>query len=299
MASKKKATRQPEKGRPKPRAGSNKGPGTGPKKGAGKGPKKGGKKGDREKAGTGKKDDLIRLNKFLAHAGICSRREADTLIESGAVKVNGKVVTELGTKVRPDDKIQYGKRVVKPEKPVYVLLNKPKDHITTTADEKGRKTVMELVRNACRERLYPVGRLDRNTTGLLLLTNDGAMAKKLTHPRAQVQKLYHVILDRNLKSADMEKLTKGVELEDGKVAADSVAFVKDSASGKREVGLTIHSGRNRVIRRMFEALGYDVKQLDRVMFAGLTKKDIPRGSWRYLSEKEVAQLRKKLSTAPG
>ncbi len=279
MARKKRPARNPEKGRPKK------------KKGEGQGKQKKEERSSREGAGS------IRLNKYIAHAGICSRREADKLIESGAIRVNGEVVTELGVKVRPEDEVRYGKQRIDPEPYVYILLNKPKDHITTTSDEQGRKTVMRLVRDAGGQRLYPVGRLDRNTTGLLLLTNDGELAQKLTHPRQRVSKLYHVVLDRNLKPGDLEKLTEGVELDDGKVAADSVSYV-EGANNKREVGMTLHSGKNRVIRRMFEALGYNVKNLDRVMFAGLTKKDLARGKWRYLSGKEVRTLKSKLSTKP-
>jgi 23S rRNA pseudouridine2605 synthase len=233
---------------------------------------------------------LIRLNKFISNAGICSRREADKLIVSGTIKVNGKVVTDLGIKVSPKDKVQYEGETIKPEKKYYVLLNKPKGYITTTDDPFDRKTVMFLVKNACRERIYPVGRLDRDTTGVLLLTNDGELAKKLTHPRHRVNKIYHVVLDKNLKKTDLQKIVDGVELEDGITRADSIAYV-EGVKGEREIGIEIHSGKNRVIRRIFESLGYQVVKLDRVLFAGLTKKDVPRGKWRHLSEREVGFLR--------
>lgn len=235
-------------------------------------------------------EELIRLNRYIANAGICSRREADTLIQSGAVSVNGVVITEMGFKVKPGDVVNYGGVPVKREKNVYVLLNKPKDYITTSEDERGRKTVLDLVRNACPERLYPVGRLDRNTTGVLLLTNDGDLTTKLTHPKFGVKKLYHVVLDKNLKGEHFEAIKKGVELEDGRVEVDHVEYVGDGRS-KKDIGIEIHSGRNRVVRRLFEYLGYDVVRLDRVVFAGLTKKDLPRGRWRFLSPKEVAFLK--------
>lgn len=231
---------------------------------------------------------LIRLNRYISNAGICSRREADELIATGCVTVNGKVVTELGYKVKSSDVVTYEGTHLKTEKHVYVLLNKPKDYITTSDDEKGRRTVMELIAGACKERVYPVGRLDRNTMGLLLFTNDGEMTKKLTHPKHLVQKLYHVELDKNLKQDDLEKIRAGVELEDGFIKPDEVAYAGET---KREVGIMIHSGRNRIVRRIFEGLNYDVIRLDRVMFAGLTKKDLPRGRWRHLNEKEVAFLK--------
>lgn len=232
----------------------------------------------------------IRLNKYIADAGVCSRREADDLIASGSISVNGKVVTELGTRVSPKDEVHFGKERLNREKTVYVLLNKPKDYITTNSDEKGRRTVLELVRKACRERIYPVGRLDRNSTGLLLLTNDGELAEKLTHPRHKVKKLYQAELDRNLAEKDLQALLKGVELDDGKAAVDAASYVKE-AGNRKTVGIELHSGRNRVIRRLFEALGYNVKKLDRVVYAGLTKKDLPRGKWRYLTDKEVQFLK--------
>jgi 23S rRNA pseudouridine2605 synthase len=231
---------------------------------------------------------LIRLNKYIANAGICSRREADDLIKSGCVTVNGKVISELGYTVKATDEINYSGERIKSEKHVYLLLNKPKDYITTNADERGRKTVMELIDGACKERVYPVGRLDRNTTGLLLFTNDGELTKKLTHPKHEVEKLYHVELDKNFKQDDFVKLKEGVELEDGFIKPDEVAYTGET---KREVGVKIHSGRNRIVRRTFEFLGYDVLRLDRVMFAGLTKKNLPRAKWRFLTDKEVSFLK--------
>ncbi|MDY6327192.1 MAG: pseudouridine synthase [Bacteroidales bacterium] len=234
----------------------------------------------------------VRLNKYIANAGICSRREADVLIASGAITVNGEVVTEMGHKVLPTDEVRYGDRVLQREKPVYVLLNKPKDYITTTDDERDRANVMELVRNACEERIYPVGRLDRDTTGLLLFTNDGDMTKKLTHPSSAIEKTYAVELDKNFASVDMDILRNGIELSDGKITPDDVQYIDES---KKHVGITIHSGKNRIIRRIFEALGYEVVKLDRVVFAGLTKKDLPRGHWRFLTKNEVSFL-KMLST---
>ena len=232
----------------------------------------------------------IRLNKYIANSGICSRRDADILIETGAVTVNGKIVTELGTKIMPTDEVRYQDKILQREKPVYVLLNKPKDFITTMEDERGRKHVMNLVANACKERIYPVGRLDRNTTGLLLFTNDGEMAKKLTHPKHGIKKIYHVELNRAFSGADFEKLRDGIELEDGFIKPDEVEYV-NVQSNKRELGITIHSGKNRVVRRVFETLGYEIEKLDRVYFAGLTKKDLPRGSWRILSQKEINMLK--------
>jgi 23S rRNA pseudouridine2605 synthase len=229
-------------------------------------------------------EGLVRLNKYLANAGIASRREADNLIKSGAVKVNDVVITEMGFKINPGDKVTYGDAAVKGERKVYLLLNKPKDYITTVDDPRERKTVMDLIVGACRERVYPVGRLDRNTTGLLLLTNDGELTKKLTHPRYGIKKVYHVSLNRGLKPEDFSKLAEGIELEDGMMKVDDIAFVGE---GKKEIGIEIHSGRNRIVRRLFEHLGYDVIKLDRVVFAGLTKKDLPRGKYRFLTQKEV------------
>lgn len=230
----------------------------------------------------------IRLNKYLSNAGICSRREADVLIQTGVVTVNDVIVLEMGHKVMPGDKVRYDGETINAEKKRYVLLNKPKDFITTMDDPWGRKTVMSLVSKACKERVYPVGRLDRETTGLLLFTNDGDMAKKLTHPRHKSSKIYHVELNKPVKLEDLKKLTEGIELEDGKTAFDKAEYVKDSS---REIGVELHSGKNRIVRRMFESMGYDVVKLDRVQFAGLTKKDLPRGHYRHLTEKELAFLK--------
>ncbi len=226
----------------------------------------------------------------MADAGVCSRREADRLIESGAVTVNGKVVVEMGTKVKRTDKVMYGDQTLRAEKLQYILLNKPKGFITTSNDPQDRKIVMSLVQNACNERIYPVGRLDRNTTGLLLFTNDGELAKKLTHPKHGVKKLYHVVLDKPLTKAHLLEIAAGVELEDGSIKPDKIAY-DQKARDKSEVGIEIHSGRNRIVRRVFEHFGYNVVRLDRVMFASLTKKDIPRGKWRKLTEKEVNMLK--------
>ncbi|MBK7175293.1 MAG: pseudouridine synthase [Bacteroidales bacterium] len=235
-------------------------------------------------------EGLIRLNKYIANSGVCSRREADDLIQAGVVMVNGKVVTELGTKVSSSDKVQYDNHTIRNERHVYVLLNKPKGYITTTDDPYDRKTVMSLVADACKERIYPVGRLDRNTTGLLLLTNDGEIAKKLTHPRHKVKKVYHVEVDKAVTKSDMIKIaTEGVELEDGVAVVDEVAYAEGGS--KKEVGVELHSGKNRIVRRIFEALGYEVIKLDRLVFAGLTKKDLPRGKWRLLTEHEVNYLK--------
>jgi len=247
------------------------------------------KKNYKTKQKAPKTDGLMRLNKYLAHAGVASRREADELIKIGAVSVNGEIVTEMGYKVKPGDKVQFNGDTIKPEKKVYVLLNKPKNFITTTEDEKGRKTVMELVEKSAPVRIYPVGRLDRNTTGVLLFTNDGDLAKKLTHPKHQVEKIYHVKLDKNLKSSDMEKIREGLKLEDGVIHVDDISFIKGAPHN--EVGVKIHSGRNRIVRRIFEHLGYNVIKLDRVLFAGLTKKDLKRGHWRHLTNKEVDFLK--------
>jgi 23S rRNA pseudouridine2605 synthase len=233
-------------------------------------------------------DGTIRLNKYISNAGVCSRRDADKMIADGMIKVNGKVVTEMGYKVNDSDIVSYGKRNLNKERPVYVLLNKPKDFITTTDDPEERKTVMDLVGTACKERIYPVGRLDRNTTGLLLLTNDGELAEKLTHPSNEVRKVYQVDLDKPLEKEDLEKITTGLQLEDGPVRVDDIAIIDGNASS---LGIEIHEGRNRIVRRIFEHLGYQVVKLDRVMYAGLDKKDLPRGKWRYLSEKEVIRLK--------
>lgn len=235
--------------------------------------------------------DVIRLNKYLADAGICSRREADKLIESGVVMVNGKTVTQLGTKVSRTDKVQYGGETLKRERLQYVLLNKPKDFITTSDDPHDRKTVMALIENACQERIYPVGRLDRNTLGLLLFTNDGDLAKKLTHPKHNIKKVYHVYLDKPMIKNDLVALGEGVELEDGFIQPDKLAYVMGE-NDKTQIGVELHSGRNRIVRRMFEHFGYRVIKLDRVLFAGLTKKELPRGKWRHLNEKEVGLLKR-------
>ena len=234
--------------------------------------------------------DEIRLNKYLSNAGICSRREADVLIATGVVDVNGITILEMGYKVKPGDEVRYDGSLISQETKRYVLLNKPKDFITTMDDPRGRKTVMQLVHKACKERIYPVGRLDRNTTGLLMFTNDGDLAKKLTHPRYEMKKIYHVEVNKNVDFKDMEKLMSGVELDDGGfVKADKVEFIRDTKP--REVGVELHSGKYRVVRRMFEAVNYEVIKLDRVLFAGLTKKDLPRGEWRHLSSDEVNFLK--------
>lgn len=231
----------------------------------------------------------IRLNKFLANAGICSRREADEHILNGAVMVNGELVTELGTKVLRTDDIKFNGKSINLEKKVYILLNKPKDCVTTVDDPQERLTVMDLVKDACDERIYPVGRLDRNTTGVLLLTNDGELASKLTHPKYEKKKIYHVVTDRNVTKYDMERIAGGIELEDGMIAADGLNYIDEDK--KNQVGIEIHSGRNRIVRRIFEALDYKVLRLDRVLFAGLTKKGLRRGQWRYLTEREVGFLK--------
>ena len=233
----------------------------------------------------------IRLNKYLADSGICSRREADDLILAGAVTVNGMVVTELGTKVKPSDKVMYGGQTLNREKLRYVLLNKPKGVITTSDDPYERHTVMDLVEGACQERIYPVGRLDRNTIGLLLLTNDGDLAKTLTHPSHEVKKLYHVTLNKPLTTNDIEQIRAGITLEDGPIVVDKIDYVTDDPT-MREVGVEIHSGRNHIVRRIFESLGYEVIKLDRVMFAGLTKLNLPRGHWRFLTNSEISMLKR-------
>ena len=230
----------------------------------------------------------IRLNKFLANAGVCSRREADQFIQAGVVSVNGQVVTELGSKVQRTDEVHFHDQLVSIEKKVYVIHNKPKDYVTTSDDPQQRKTVMDLVKNCCRERIYPVGRLDRNTTGVLLFTNDGDLASKLTHPKFLKKKIYHVFLDKNCTAADMKQIAEGITLEDGEIKADAISYASDT--DKKQVGIEIHSGKNRIVRRIFESLGYKVCKLDRVMFAGLTKKGVKRGDWRFLTEQEVAML---------
>ena len=234
-------------------------------------------------------NEPIRLNKFMANAGICSRREADEFITAGAVTVNGQVVTELGTKILRTDEVMFHDTPITLEKKVYVLLNKPKDYVTTSEDPQQRKTVMDLVKDVCPERIYPVGRLDRNTTGVLLLTNDGDLASKLTHPKFLKKKVYHVYLDKNVTARDMQQIAEGIELDDGEIHADAIEYASDQ--DKSQVGIEIHSGKNRIVRRIFEALGYRVVRLDRVQFAGLTKKNLRRGDWRFLTEKEVEMLR--------
>ncbi len=257
-----------------------------PKRKSGKQP--GTKDKNRERQGA----EEIRLNRFIALSGICSRREADEYIRKGWVTVNGKKITELGTKVGRKAEVRVRGKKINPEKKIYILLNKPKDYITTSKDPQGRRTVLDLIRLPGDIRIYPVGRLDRNTTGVLLLTNDGALAEKLMHPRYARKKVYQVTLDRDLTRSDMEKLVRGIDLEEGNVAADAVSYV--SQDDKKVIGLEIHSGQNRVVRRLFEAMGYKVKNLDRVSFAGLTKKALPRGRWRYLTEKEIVMLRRRL-----
>ena len=234
-------------------------------------------------------NEPIRLNKFLANAGVCSRREADEFITAGVVSVNGEVVTELGTKIKRGDEVKFHDQAVSIERKIYVLLNKPKDTVTTSDDPQARRTVMDLVKGACSERIYPVVRLDRNTTGVLLLTNDGDLASKLTHPKYLKKKIYHVHLDKNLTKADMEQIAAGIQLDDGEIQADAISYTDDFK--KDEVGIEIHSGKNRIVRRIFESLGYKVVKLDRVFFAGLTKKGLRRGEWRYLTEQEVNFLR--------
>ena len=234
-------------------------------------------------------ENEIRLNKFLSNAGICSRREADVLIQTGVITINGSIVTELGYKIKPGDVVQYDGETINAETKRYVLLNKPKGFITTMDDPFGRRTVMTLIKKACRERIYPVGRLDRDTTGLLLFTNDGDLAKKLTHPKHRANKIYQVELNKPVKREDLEKLLAGVDLEDGRTRFDAAEYIKEG--NPRDIGVELHSGKNRIVRRMFESLGYDVVKLDRVQFAGLTKKDLPRGTFRHLTEKEVAFLK--------
>lgn len=245
------------------------------------------KKPDRKDKNTGKTGG-IRLNRYIANSGVCSRREADKLIASGEVKVNGKTVTTLGTLVGPSDNVSYRGKKLAGETKVYVLLNKPKDCVTTVKDPQGRKTVLDMVRGCCKERIYPVGRLDRTTTGVLLLTNDGELADALTHPSYKQKKIYHIHLNKKLSPSDMVKLSEGIELEDGFIRPDSVHYV--DSEDRKQIGMEIHSGRNRIVRRIFEQLGYSVIKLDRVYFAGLTKKGLTRGRWRHLNEREVGQL---------
>lgn len=253
------------------------------------GPKRAGKPVKKARVVKVPGDDSIRLNKFIASSGICSRREADQLISAGVITVNGESITRLGTKIKPGDDIRYNGKRMKTERKVYLLLNKPKDYVTTTEDPKERKTVMNLIENACSERIYPVGRLDRQTTGVLLFTNDGELAKKLTHPGYNKKKIYHVHLDKGVTSGDLRKLAEGLTLDDGFIQPDAISYAAEDS--KKEIGLEIHSGRNRIVRRMFEHLGYRVVKLDRVYFAGLTKKNLTRGKWRFLSEKEISQLK--------
>ncbi len=234
--------------------------------------------------------EYVRLNKWLSNAGVCSRREADELIKAGVVEVNGVIVTEMGFKVGPGDKVKYGGESLSQEKLRYVLLNKPKDFITTSSDPQNRRTVIHLVKNAVKERIYSVGRLDRNTTGLLLFTNDGDLAKKLTHPRYNIKKIYQITLDKPVSHEHLQALRDGIELHDGVIKADVVDYVA-GLDDKREIGIEIHSGKNRIVRRMFEFFEYKVMKLDRVVFAGLTKKDLPRGKWRFLTEQEIAFLK--------
>ena len=245
-----------------------------------------------QKPKTPHPEGAMRLNKYIAHAGICSRREADELIAAGSVKVNGKVVTEMGYQVMPDDEVNYGGEKLRSERHRYFLLNKPKGYITTSDDPQERKTVMMLMDGCCSERIYPVGRLDRATTGLLLFTNDGELTRKLTHPSSQIYKVYQVELNMPVAKEDMKKLLDGIELEDGPMHVDEIQYAANGKTiDKRIVGVELHSGRNRIVRRLFEALGYEVHKLDRVVFAGLTKKDLPRGRWRELTEKEVGFLK--------
>ena len=234
-------------------------------------------------------NELIRLNKFMSNAGICSRREADEFIQQGLVKVNGVVVTELGTKICHSDVVEYDEKVVALESKCYILLNKPKDCVTTVEDPQGRTTVLDLVKGACDERIYPVGRLDRNTTGVLLLTNDGDLASKLTHPKYVKKKIYHVWCDKDITEEDMQRIADGIELDDGPIHADAISYATET--DRNQAGIEIHSGRNRIVRRIFESLGYHVTKLDRVYFAGLTKKNLPRGRWRYLTQEEVNHLK--------
>lgn len=236
-------------------------------------------------------NEPLRLNKFLSNAGICSRREADELIKAGDVSVNGKIVRELGVKVSPKDDIRFKGKKVEREKKVYILLNKPKDFVTTVKDRHADKTVIDLVKNACPERVYPVGRLDKNTTGVLLLTNDGELTKQLTHPSYNKKKIYHVQLDKDLTKGDMLKIIEGLQLEEDYIQADAISYIEEE--DKTQIGIEIHSGQNRIVRRIFESLDYKIKKLDRVYFAGLTKKNLPRGKWRFLTPQEISILKRK------
>lgn len=243
----------------------------------------------RSKVSSIASEEVVRLNRYLAHAGLASRRKADELIKAGVVEVNGKVITELGHKILQTDQVKFDGHYISPDKKVYILLNKPKGFITTVKDEKGRKTVMDLVARAASCRIYPVGRLDRQTTGILLLTNDGDLVKKLTHPKHKVKKVYHVVLNKRVESSDLEKIRKGIHLPEGKAIVDSIFYVQGAP--KNELGIELHIGWNRVVRRIFETLGYEVTKLDRVSFGGLTKKNIKRGRWRNLTQKEISFLK--------
>jgi 23S rRNA pseudouridine2605 synthase len=238
---------------------------------------------------TGHENEHIRLNKYIASTGVCSRREADEFIKAGLVTLNDKLVSELGIKVSPGDVVKYNGETIREEKKVYILLNKPKDYVTTVEDPHAKRTVLELIKGSCRERVYPVGRLDRNTTGVLLLTNDGDITKRLTHPKFEKLKIYHVHLNKNMKPVDIEKIATGITLEDGFIKADAISYA--DPVDKSQIGIEIHSGRNKIVRRIFEHLGYEVVKLDRVYFAGLTKKNLHRGEWRFLTEKEIAMLK--------
>ncbi|WP_088654044.1 pseudouridine synthase [Geofilum rhodophaeum] len=233
--------------------------------------------------------ETIRLNRYIANSGVCSRREADKLIARGLVTVNGQVVTEMGQQVKRNDEVRFEGKKLNPEAKVYILINKPKDMVTTTSDPEGRRTVLDLIEEACEERVYPVGRLDRNTTGVLLMTNDGDLSKKLTHPSSEIRKIYHVFLNKPLEKEHLSLIKKGIELEDGLIQPDEVSYADPVDT--TQVGIVIHSGRNRIVRRIFEHLGYTVEKLDRVYFAGLTKKNLPRGKWRFLSKDEIKYLK--------
>jgi 23S rRNA pseudouridine2605 synthase len=259
------------------------------------------KKTNTKKEGRVAKEDLKqvksewRLNQYIAHAGICSRRKADELILNGEISVNGTKTIMMGQKIGPNDQVSYQGKLIQTQKKVYILINKPKDYITTTDDPSERRTVMDLIKNATHERVYPVGRLDRNTTGLLLFTNDGDLASKLAHPSFNIQKLYHVSLNKTLKPGDLLKISEGIELEDGFIQVDAISYVEGASH--REVGVQIHSGKNRIVRRIFESLGYEIEKLDRSMYAGLTKKDLSKGKWRNLTTKELVELNQTIKEA--
>ncbi|MBN2523554.1 MAG: rRNA pseudouridine synthase [Bacteroidales bacterium] len=240
-------------------------------------------------AGSNNEADEIRLNKYIANSGLCSRREADEYIKAGLVSVNGRIITQLGTKIKLNDDVRYNNEKIKAERLVYILLNKPKDYITTLRDPFAKKTVLNLVHNACKERVYPVGRLDRNTTGVLLITNDGDLTKKLTHPSHNKKKIYHVTLDKSLSKTHFHQIVKGITLDDGFISADNLSYIDNT--DKTEIGIELHSGRNRIVRRIFNHLGYNIKKLDRVYFAGLTKKGLQRGKWRFLTQQEINMLK--------